>query len=137
MSQVPIGLYIPPDGVTNPQYKLLHFSMITLFCKEKKTLAFNWDRCCHLALCLQLILFHFQQKFLFFGTKMYLLKTAIRLKQSTIFNWTCLPFQSCPLQAFCIRHRCPVPFKVGCAIKSFNTLYRNCYCIRTFGLSGR
>ncbi len=28
-------------------------------CKEKKALGFNWDWCCHLALCLQLILFHF------------------------------------------------------------------------------
>ncbi len=28
------------------------------FWKEKKALAFNLDRCCHLALCLPLILFH-------------------------------------------------------------------------------
>ncbi len=28
------------------------------FCKEKKVLDLNWDRCCHLALCLWLILFH-------------------------------------------------------------------------------
>jgi hypothetical protein len=53
-----IWLYHPLDGVTNPRYKLLHFSTITFFYKEKKALAFNRDRCCHLALCLQLILFH-------------------------------------------------------------------------------
>jgi len=28
------------------------------FCQEKKALAFKWDRCCHLQLCLRLILFH-------------------------------------------------------------------------------
>jgi hypothetical protein len=53
-----IGLHHPLDGVTNPKYKLLHFIQLTnLFCKEK-ALAFNWDTCCHLALCLWLIL-HF------------------------------------------------------------------------------
>jgi hypothetical protein len=30
-----------------------------LFCKEKKALAFNWDRCCHLVFCYRLILFNF------------------------------------------------------------------------------
>ncbi len=29
-----------------------------IICKEKKALAFNWDRCCHLGLYLQPILFH-------------------------------------------------------------------------------
>ncbi len=54
-----IGLHHPLDGVTNPEYKLLHFIQLTkFFGKEEKALAFNWDRCCHLALCLQLILFH-------------------------------------------------------------------------------
>jgi hypothetical protein len=32
-----------------------------IFCKEKKALAFNRDRCCHLALCLQLILFDWRK----------------------------------------------------------------------------
>ncbi len=54
----PIGLYHPLDGVGNPKYKLLHFLTTKLFCKEKKALAFNRDRCCHLALCLRLIHFH-------------------------------------------------------------------------------
>jgi hypothetical protein len=54
-----IGLHHPLDGVTNPEYKLLHFIQLTKFsCKEKKALALNQDSCCHLALCLQLILFH-------------------------------------------------------------------------------
>ncbi len=52
-----IGLHHPLDGVTNPEYKLLHFIQLTFFCKKKRALAFNWDRCCHLALCLWLILF--------------------------------------------------------------------------------
>ncbi len=53
-----IGLCQPLDGGSNPQYKLLHFSIILFFYKEKKALAFNRDRYCHLALCLRLILFH-------------------------------------------------------------------------------
>jgi hypothetical protein len=54
-----IGLYHPLDTVTNPKYKLLHFlTTKNNFCKVKKALAFNWDRRCHLALCLWLILFH-------------------------------------------------------------------------------
>jgi len=56
--QVSIGLYHLLDGVTNPQYKMLHFLTITFFYKENKALAFNRDRCCYLALCLRLILFH-------------------------------------------------------------------------------
>ena len=43
----------------NPEYKLLCFIQLTkFFCKEEKALAFNRDRCCHLVLCLRLILFH-------------------------------------------------------------------------------
>ena len=53
-----IGLHHPLDGITNPEYKLLHFIQLTIFCKKKRALAFNRDRCCHLALCLLLILFH-------------------------------------------------------------------------------
>jgi hypothetical protein len=53
-----IGLHHPLDGVTNPEYKLLRFIQLTNFLQEKKALAFNRDRCCHLALCLRLILFH-------------------------------------------------------------------------------
>jgi hypothetical protein len=49
---VPVGLYHPLDGIPNPKYKLLHFLTTKLFRKEKKALAFNWDRCCHLAFCL-------------------------------------------------------------------------------------
>ncbi len=52
-----IGFYHPLDGVTNLKYKLLCF--LTPNKKfSKKALAINQDRCCHLALCLQLILFH-------------------------------------------------------------------------------
>jgi hypothetical protein len=46
-----IGLHHLLDGVTNPEYKLLYFIQQTkFFCKEEKALAFNQDRCCHLAL---------------------------------------------------------------------------------------
>jgi hypothetical protein len=49
-------LYHPPDGITNPKYKLLCF-LTTIFCKEKKELAFNQDWSFLLALSLWLILF--------------------------------------------------------------------------------
>ncbi len=49
----------PPDGSTSPKYKLLCFITAKKICKEKNTLAFNWDRCCHIVLCLRLIPFHY------------------------------------------------------------------------------
>ncbi len=57
----PIGLYHPLHGIINPKYKFLCFLTTNIF-NEKKALAFNQDRCCHLVLCLQLILFHFESK---------------------------------------------------------------------------
>ncbi len=42
----------------NSQVKVVAFLNYYNFFKEKKALAFNLDRCCHLAFCLQLILFH-------------------------------------------------------------------------------
>ncbi len=52
----PIRLHYPINGVRDPKYKLLHFIQLTFFLK-KRELAFNRDRCCHLVLCLRLILF--------------------------------------------------------------------------------
>jgi hypothetical protein len=53
-------LYHPLDGVTNLECNLLCFlTPNKIIFKEKG--AFNWDRCCHLVLCLQLILFHCYQ----------------------------------------------------------------------------
>jgi hypothetical protein len=49
---LPIGLHHPLDAITNPKYKLLMFIQLTISCKKKSALAFNRDRCCHLALCL-------------------------------------------------------------------------------------
>jgi hypothetical protein len=54
-----IGLHHPLDGVTNSEYKLLRLVQLTIFFKKKRALAFNRDRCCHLALCLRLMLFHY------------------------------------------------------------------------------
>jgi hypothetical protein len=43
------------DGITNPEFKMMCFIQLAkLFCKEKKALVFNRNRCCHLALCLRL-----------------------------------------------------------------------------------
>jgi hypothetical protein len=69
---ISIGLYHPLDGVTIPKYKLLcflSFLITEFFCKEEKALAFNRDRCCHLVLSLQLILFHCVQFFIFIQTQ--------------------------------------------------------------------
>jgi hypothetical protein len=52
-----MGSYQPLDGVTNLKYKLLYF--LTQKNSKRKALAFNRDRWCHLAICLQLILFHY------------------------------------------------------------------------------
>jgi hypothetical protein len=56
-----IGLYSPLSGITYPKYKLLCFLMTIFFYKQTKVPAFNRDRCRHLALCLQLILFHMKK----------------------------------------------------------------------------
>ncbi len=53
-----MGLDHPLDGITNPKYKLLHFLTTNFFCEEKKTSAFNRDRCRHLVLCFPLQITH-------------------------------------------------------------------------------
>ncbi len=52
-----MGLYHPLDGITNLKYKLF-FSTPNKKISKRKALAFNRGRCCHLAICLRLILFH-------------------------------------------------------------------------------
>ena len=53
-----MGLYHPLNGDTNCKYKLLCFLTPNKKISNRKALAFNLDRCCHLALCLWLILFY-------------------------------------------------------------------------------
>ena len=55
-----IGIYHLLYGVTSTKYKLSRFLTTNFLCKEKNTLTFNRDRCCHLALCIWLILFHWE-----------------------------------------------------------------------------
>ncbi len=40
---------------------MLRFIQLTFFFIKKRPIACNWDRCCHLALCLWLILFHLKR----------------------------------------------------------------------------
>jgi hypothetical protein len=54
-----MGLYHLLDGDTNLKYKLLCFLTPNKKISKRKVLAFNQDRCCHLALCLRFILFHY------------------------------------------------------------------------------
>jgi hypothetical protein len=86
-----IGLYHPQDGVTNPEYKLLCFIQLTIFCKEKKALAFNWDSCYNLVLCLQLILFHYLRKFCEYCAKGGINKIAYELLRIIILAWMPYP----------------------------------------------
>jgi hypothetical protein len=57
-----IGLYHPPIGVTNLKYKLSCLITPNKKISKWKALAFNRDRCCHLALCLGLIFIHWSSK---------------------------------------------------------------------------
>jgi hypothetical protein len=54
-----MGLYRPLDGITNLKYKLLYFVTPNKKISKRKALAFNQDRCCHLPICLWLILFYY------------------------------------------------------------------------------
>jgi hypothetical protein len=58
-----MGLYHSLDGNTNLKHKLLCFLTSNKKISKKKALAFNRDRCCHLVLCLWLILFHWPNTF--------------------------------------------------------------------------
>jgi hypothetical protein len=58
-----MGLYHPLDADTNLKYKLLCFLTPNKNFLKRIALAFNRDRYCHLALYLQLILFHYQLPF--------------------------------------------------------------------------
>jgi hypothetical protein len=42
-----MGLYHPPDDITNLKYKMLYF-LTPIKKSKRKALAFNLDRCCHL-----------------------------------------------------------------------------------------
>ncbi len=53
-----MGLYHPPDGIPNLEYKLLYFLTPNKKNSKRKALTFNQDKCCHLAICLRSILFH-------------------------------------------------------------------------------
>ncbi len=55
----PMGLYHPLDGVNNLKYKLFYFLTPNKKISNRKALAFNRDRCCHLVICLRLILLHY------------------------------------------------------------------------------
>ncbi len=61
----------PPDGSTSPKYKLLHFLTIMIFYQEPNELAFNWDTCCHLVICLQLIASHYTSLFIVYDLPQY------------------------------------------------------------------
>jgi hypothetical protein len=60
VSDATMGLYHLLDGDTNLKYKLLSFLTPNKKISKKKALAFNRVRCCHLALCLWLIVFHLE-----------------------------------------------------------------------------
>jgi hypothetical protein len=52
-------LHRSPDASTFPEFKLMCFVYIIFFQKEElNALAFNWDMCSHLALCLHVMPLH-------------------------------------------------------------------------------
>jgi len=55
-----MGIHHPLDGITNLKYKLLYFLIPNKKTSKRKALAFNRDRCCHLVISLQLIIFHYE-----------------------------------------------------------------------------
>ncbi len=78
-----MGLYHPLDGDTNLKDKLLCFLKPNKKNSKRKTLAFNWDRCCHLALRLQLILIHWPHSNpLAYYTKVY--KNVPEIRESLL-----------------------------------------------------
>ncbi len=72
-----MGLYHPLDGNTNLKYKLLCFLTPNKKISKRKALAFKRDRCCHLALCLRLIIFHFE--ILTYNVNDLFLDTTVRM----------------------------------------------------------
>jgi len=55
-----IGFNQPLGGITNLKYRLLCYVTPNKKFSKRKAIAFNQDGCCHLVLCLQLILFHLE-----------------------------------------------------------------------------
>ncbi len=77
-----MGLNRPLDGDTNLKCKLLCFLTPNKKISKRKALAFNRDRCCHLALCLWLILFH----------STYLLDITCSVEtDAAVFEWRLWP----------------------------------------------
>jgi hypothetical protein len=100
---IAMGVYRPPDGITNLKYKLLYFLTPNKKNSKRKALAFDRDRCCHLAICLWLILFH---RYATMGIRLYsvTLKTVGQGKSTYTFSAERLPLSTppCWLYAKCI-----------------------------------
>jgi len=88
-----IGLYQPLGGITDHKYELLHFLTTKYFYKDKKALAFNWDKCCHLVIFLQLIHFHLNQTTMFQACFLY---HYSRDKKARAFDPANMWGRSCP-----------------------------------------
>ncbi len=108
-----MGLYHPIDGDTNLKYKLLFLLTPSKKISKRKALALNRDRCCHLALCLQLILFHQNQskcafplyflnfRFLFFFSNSHskvLSQLLPPFRVTTSLHWRAFDIISAPFQ---------------------------------------
>ncbi len=82
-----IGLYHPLDGDTNLKYRLLCFLTPNKKISKRKAPAFNWDRCCHLALCLRL----FAADSLLLATDFYRQKSYLLGEICPLQNSSCWP----------------------------------------------
>jgi hypothetical protein len=81
---ISIGLYHPLDGITNLKYTLLCFLTPNKKSFKEKALAFNWGRCCHLVLCLLLILFYCNKSYVI--EEMIIFEKAIKFARKTLYG---------------------------------------------------
>ncbi len=98
-----IGLHHPLDGVTNPKYNLLCSLSTSFFCKEKKTLAFNQNRCCHLALCLRPILFHWRTNGKFYSIGLHHPLDGVTSPEYKLLHFIAFNQDRCCHLALCLR----------------------------------
>jgi hypothetical protein len=106
----------------NFQVKVVAFLNYYNFFKEKKALAFNLDRCCHLALCLQLIHFHYRIPRLYL---MYFWKNRLSKCGDFVSSYTYnlkTTFPSFPSSFFqsCFKQRLDIPLFFNHPTKNIN-----------------
>ena len=115
----------PPDGSTSPKYKLLHFNNNDFFYQELNELAFDWDTCCHLVICLRLIASHYVTARITTVKKLYSEGSYI---VAVSFQYLGQYF-FCPKSFLRFLSTFLVPFSLYELISSFVWLYPHLLCV--------